>query len=93
MPPLSRQQRSILLHLCRLYQAEDPHEREHVGVFWGVRGTPVRQASLSRSLRRLEARHLLVRLRQPPGKTWGVRVLPAGLAMADRFTQPPAGGC
>jgi hypothetical protein len=35
MRQLSRQQRSILLHLYRLYQQEDPHERDRYGVFWG----------------------------------------------------------
>jgi hypothetical protein len=63
MRQLSRQQRSILLHLYRLYQQEDPHERDRYGVFWGVRGTRVRQASISRTLRRLEGRGLILRLR------------------------------
>jgi hypothetical protein len=60
---LSRQQQSILLHLYHLYQQEDPRERDRYGVFWGVRGTRVRQVSISRTLRRLEGRGLILRLR------------------------------
>lgn len=55
---LSLQQRAILLHLFRI------HKRHHQGVWgvpWGTSTSRTEAASLSRSLRRLEERGLILR--------------------------------
>jgi hypothetical protein len=101
MHRLSRQQQRILTHLYRIYQEAAPPERDIDGVYWGVTGGAVKQASVSRSLRRLEIRGLLVRQHHATGRetpaathwrTTHVRLLPAGLALGQRLTHTPEGG-
>ncbi len=107
---LSVQQRSVLLHLYRLKQEQeqeyDGHPlREYVllwGVPWHVTGTRSEQASVSRTLARLESRGLILRqnvnsgcpdtgcLRKsapdPHNRTTGVVVLRDGVDLAKRLT-------
>jgi len=101
MHRLSRQQQRILTHLYRIYQEADPSERDSDGVYWGVRGGAVKQASVSRSLRRLETRGLILRQHYATGRatpvanhrrTTHVRLLPAGLAIAQQLIHAPDGG-
>jgi len=59
------------------------------GVPWPVthRSTPARRASLSRTLRRLEVRGLVVRSSvRGRGRTTHIRLTPAGIALAKRLT-------
>jgi hypothetical protein len=97
MRRLSRQQQHILAHLVRLYNDTAPAERETVGIPWGIVGSRSWQASASRTLRRLEARGLLVRLRHPAGQATGartyVRLLSAGLDVAKQLTSRSDSGC
>ena len=100
MHRLSRQQQRMLIYLYRLYQEADPSERDIDGVYWGVRGGPTKQASVSRALRRLETRGLLLRQHHTTGRetpvashrrTTHVRLLPAGLVLAQRLIHAPDG--
>jgi hypothetical protein len=96
MRPLSSQQQQIVQHIFA--QAQDtPLASEVQGaVPWGVEGDRVFQASASRSLRRLEARGLVQRLRsaapdRAPSahhRTTGVVLTPTGRALAQRLTAP-----
>jgi hypothetical protein len=98
--------RHVLLHLARLHREwrDSPH-----GVPWRTAGTRSDQASLSRTLRRLEALGLVLRQNQTSGngtrpgfegraidsaaerragsRSTHVRVLPEGLALAERLTK------
>ena len=102
MHRLSGQQQRMLIYLYRLYQEADPSERDIVGVYWGVNGGAVKQASVSCSLRRLESRGLLVRQHLTAGRetlapthrrTTHVRLLHAGLALAQRLIHVSDAGC
>jgi hypothetical protein len=101
MHRLSRQQQRMLIHLYRIYQEADSPERDVDGVYWGVTGGAVKQASVSRSLRRLETRGLILRQHHAAGRerltathrrTTHVRLLPAGLALAQRLIHASDGG-
>ena len=75
---LSAQERHVLAHLMRVHAAES----QHFGVAWRTEGSRAAQASLSRTLRRLEARGLVRREsvygeRKPGSRTTRVRLLPA----------------
>ena len=97
MPQLSRQQQHILVHVYRKGQEADQTAHPSGGVSWGVEGDRVFQASVSRSLRRLERHGLLQRLHYAAGRvsespeptlhrTTHVCLLPAGLVLAQRLT-------
>ena len=114
---LSGQQRNVLLHLYRLKQEQeqeyDGHPfREHVlgwGVPWHVTGTRSEQASVSRTLLRLESRDLILRqnavsgnpdtgcLRKsatdPHNRTTTVLLLSAGVELAHRLTKQLGAKC
>ena len=64
---LSRQQKAILLHLYRVWQEFEEWtpewgNREREGIPWHTRGTRSGHASVSRALKRLEARGFLRRI-------------------------------
>ena len=96
MPPpthkLSRQQRAVLLDVYTRYvaqaalEAQYPHAGTQLpawGASWYTDTDRSGQASLSRSLRRLEARGLVLRRNQYRGgpRTTHVKLLPDGLAL------------
>jgi len=74
---LSRQQQDVLAHLYRLYVDQAPGP---FGVPWRTTGTRSGQASLSRALRRLETRGLVLRQNQVVGSPDSVAVDPDGVS-------------
>ena len=82
---LSHMQRVLLIFLAQTYQAEYRRPRQRDGIAWGLPGMPrVTQIDVSRSLRRLEARGLIVRVR-PHGRTTHLRLREAGLRVAEQL--------
>ena len=102
MRRLSQQQQHILVHVYRKVQETDQTALTPGVVPRGTEGDRTFQASVSRSLRRLEAHGLLQRLHDAAGRgrvspeatqhrTTHVCLLPAALALAHRLTAPAAG--
>jgi hypothetical protein len=85
---LSKDQRAILLHLYRLHLEAQPRiGLAPWGVTWKTSGTRSEQASISRSLRRLEARGLILRQNSRSGNNATAYPAPNGAMSFGRARQ------